>query len=253
MTKLLYNYQSVIRFDKPVTNHSILLRCQPPQLKCQKVVEEHLIVSPDFRVQTDVDVLGNRMVYGSQMSPHLSLVYLSVGVIDQLPYIVEPDAIPLAVYGFPTFLTTLRERIVVKLTGRVLEDAMEICHVVHDSLVYVPHSTSVDTPAEQVWRQRKGVCQDYAHLMLAVCRQCGMVARYVCGFVIGTGETHAWVEVFDGYAWIGYDPTHDVKLQLGYVPIAHGRDAADCSVSRGVYQGHAMQQVTVSVSLEEFN
>ena len=87
--------------------------------------------------------------------------------------------------------------------------------------------------------------------MIGFCRRCGIPARYVCGFMEGTGETHAWVEVYDGYSWIGFDPTNDCRIIYGYVKLAHGRDASDCPVSRGIYNGQALQQTQISVTLKE--
>ena len=74
---------------------------------------------------------------------------------------------------------------------------------------------------------------------------------YVNGFLVGEGETHAWVEIFDGYNWLGFDPTHNCRISDGYVKLAHGRDARDCSVSRGMYTGQAQQQTTIHVTLHE--
>ena len=87
--------------------------------------------------------------------------------------------------------------------------------------------------------------------MIALCRQRGIPARYVNGFLTGEGETHAWVEIFDGYNWLGFDPTHGRCISDGYVKLAHGRDVRDCSVSRGLYTGQAAQQTTIHVTLQE--
>ena len=132
------------------------------------------------------------------------------------------------------------------------EKARQLCHRVYEMMAYEPETTTVETPAAEVFSRQCGVCQDYAHLMISFCRANGLPARYVNGFLEGTGQTHAWVEVFDGYSWQGYDPTHDrTLLQQGYVKIAHGRDSADCPVSRGMFRGQAVQQTQISVTLQE--
>ena len=132
------------------------------------------------------------------------------------------------------------------------EKARQLCHRVYEMMAYEPETTTVETPAAEVFSRQCGVCQDYAHLMISFCRANGLPARYVNGFLEGTGQTHAWVEVFDGYSWQGYDPTHDrTLLQQGYVKIAHGRDSADCPVSRGMFCGQAVQQTQISVTLQE--
>ncbi|MDO4497959.1 MAG: transglutaminase family protein, partial [Bacteroidales bacterium] len=90
-----------------------------------------------------------------------------------------------------------------------------------------------------------------AHLMIALCRAKGWYARYVNGFILGEGQTHAWVEVSDGNVWVPYDPTLDVIPDWGYVKIAHGRDANDCPTNRGRFLGFTTETMSVSVSLSE--
>lgn len=134
-----------------------------------------------------------------------------------------------------------------------MEKAESIMRHINSILTYAPQSTDIETTAQEVIDSGKGVCQDFAHLMIAVCRHFGIHARYVCGFVEGTGETHAWVEVFDTQQsyWFGFDPTNDHIIDLGYVKLAHGRDAADCPVSRGQYNGFSNQETRISVILKE--
>ena len=107
------------------------------------------------------------------------------------------------------------------------------------------------TTASDVMRHRKGVCQDYAHLMTALCRMAGMPARYVCGLMKGEGQTHAWVEVHDGQCWYAFDPTNDTAIASGYIKLAHGRDALDCPVSRGTYLGVSTEETFISVKVQE--
>lgn len=184
------------------------------------------------------DPLGNRIAYGCQHEEHDTLAYVSTGIMDMGEYRVAPDAIPVMAYREPTPLTYLTED-ELESVGALPQDATGICHLVYQKLHYVPGMTTTETTASEVLAAGQGVCQDYAHLMIALCRASGMAARYVCGMMEGEGETHAWVEVFDGKAWTGYDPTHDVAIKYGYLKLGHGRDAADCPVSRGIYMGNA--------------
>lgn len=247
MKRYLYNYQVIITFGAPVTNHSVLLRCMPMNAGYQTVEEEHLIFSPDFWTMRGNDAFGNRVIYGGQREAHASYAYVSAGIVAMEPYAVKEPLRPSPVYLLPTPLTTLPSG--ERLCG--LSDAMEICAKVYDMLEYSPCVTTVDTPVTDVLRTGKGVCQDYAHLMIAMLRQSGVAARYVCGLLEGTGATHAWVEVYDGYGWQGYDPTNNTRITYGYIKLAHGRDAADCSVSRGLYSGATTQEQLVSVTVKE--
>ena len=85
------------------------------------------------------------------------------------------------------------------------------------------------------------MCQDYAHILLALCRREGLTARYVAGTIPGEGETHAWIEVWHEGRWKGFDPTNDRETDESYLTFAVGRDAEDCSLSRGVFIGAGNQ------------
>ena len=106
---------------------------------------------------------------------------------------------------------------------------------------------------------KRGVCQDFAHIMLAICRSWGMPARYVSGYLFTDREagdrsdpdaTHAWVEVFlPSYRWIGFDPTNNVMTGERHVAVAVGRDYGDVTPSRGVYKGDSESHLAVGVSV----
>ncbi|MDO4159364.1 MAG: transglutaminase family protein [Prevotellaceae bacterium] len=251
MKRYLYNYQTILTFSSPVINHSVLLRCQPMNADYQTVEEEHVIMSPDFWTCKGTDSFGNRILFGGEREPHSSFAFVSTGIVSMEPYNVKVTHGISPIYYLPTRLTSLSTRMERERTADIVADAMDICHAVHVMIEYVPCATTVETSAEDALQQRKGVCQDYAHLMIAICRQSGIAARYVCGFMEGTGETHAWVEIFDGYRWVGIDPTSDSQIVYGYVKLAHGRDAADCAVSRGLYAGLVSQEQIINVTLKE--
>jgi transglutaminase-like putative cysteine protease len=113
--------------------------------------------------------------------------------------------------------------------------------------------TGVRTTAAQALELGSGVCQDYAHLMLAVCRACGLPSRYVSGHLLGQGGTHAWVEVIlpirdgtgDAIAWT-FDPTHASRGGLGHVTIAVGRDYSDVAPTSGTYVSPARGRLVSS-------
>ena len=256
MKRYLYNYQTIVTFSQPVTNHYLLLRCQPMTGSYMRIDEEHLIVSPGYNISRDVDSFGNRLIYGGQREEHTALAYVSAGIVEMSQYVTRTPRGISPIYLIPTPLTTLDNEQAAEWenkhnSGDTVEEGMNICNEVYALMNYMPLTTTVDTPAMEVYRLKKGVCQDYAHLMIAICRLNGIAARYVCGFMEGTGETHAWVEIHDGYSWIGFDPTNNCRISYGYVKIAHGRDASDCPVNRGVYIGNALQQTQINVTLKE--
>jgi transglutaminase-like putative cysteine protease len=110
--------------------------------------------------------------------------------------------------------------------------------------------TDVETPASVALAGKGGVCQDYAHIMLAICRACGIPARYVSGFIPGEGYMHAWVEALvadtPGGAphWMSFDPTHDRRPDRQYLAVAMGRDYADVSPVTGSFYGSAPGRLT---------
>lgn len=256
MRKYLYNYQTVVAFGNRINSHAILLRCQPCNNAFQSVEESHIVLPHHFWLRHSTDTYGNPILFGGTREAHDTLAYVSTGIVAVGDYHL-PDNSPAPYYAFPTPLTAPDENIrkaCPKLNGSTIEQAMTLCHTVNALVNYAPQSTDNRTTAAEVFCTGQGVCQDYAHLMLAFCHSAGLLARYANGFLEGEGETHAWVEVYDGYAWTGIDPTHNRLIECGYVKLAHGRDASDCSVNRGTYMGNtcsAQQTTTINVTLKE--
>lgn len=257
MKKYLYNYQTIVTFSNPICDHQILLRCQPAANDFQSPTDEHLILPPEFRIKKSADAFGNRIIYGGTRDEHSVLAYVCAGIVQCKEYKIQSELMR-PFYGLDTPLThpTKEMEELLPLTGGSIEtQAADICHNIHEAICYEPFSTDVTTSAAEALRQRKGVCQDMAHLMIALCRMKGITARYANGFVEGIGATHAWAEVAiphdKGNVWIGIDPTHDRIIDYGYIKLAHGRDANDCTVNRGTYLGNSIQQTTINVTLQE--
>jgi transglutaminase-like putative cysteine protease len=148
----------------------------------------------------------------------------------------------------------------------VLEGARELMARIHDDFRYEPQATDVNTPALQSLAQRRGVCQDFAHVMLGCLRSLGLPARYVSGYLltepppgqprlVGSDASHAWVAVYlpaedSGPGdWVDLDPTNSQDASDEYVTLAIGRDYADVSPMRGVIHGGASHSLTVGVTV----
>lgn len=116
---------------------------------------------------------------------------------------------------------------------------------------YIPGSTDIHTTAGEAWAKKEGVCQDYAHIMITLCRLKGIPARYVNGMMIGEGSTHAWVEIYTGEGWYGLDPTNNLHVDDYYIKLAHGRDYGDCVLDRGMFRGNVSQTQKIYVNVEE--
>ncbi|MDQ3815486.1 MAG: transglutaminase family protein, partial [Armatimonadota bacterium] len=120
-----------------------------------------------------------------------------------------------------------------------------ICEWTHHALRYELGPTSIDTTASQALARGVGVCQDYAHLMIAVCRALGIPARYISGFNPAEGLMHAWVEALCDGQWQGWDPTHNRLTRPDCVFVACGRDFRDVSPITGSYRGRSEAQLQV--------
>lgn len=143
----------------------------------------------------------------------------------------------------------------------IWSDAQRLCRHIFRTFAYRPLSTGVGTTAKDAIRLRKGVCQDFAHVALGLCRCSGLPARYVSGYFIKTKgmpdeaedeASHAWIEVFvPGYGWAAFDPTHDRPADDRYVKVASGRDYADIRPVSGTYRGGKTRSLVVEVRVRE--
>jgi transglutaminase-like putative cysteine protease len=124
-----------------------------------------------------------------------------------------------------------------------MDFAQQACAWTHQALTYEWGVTSVKTDAASALSGGRGVCQDYAHIMLALCRAAGVPARYVSGHLLGDGGSHAWVEVLLGGPGgtprkaVALDPTHNRPIGRNYLTIAVGRDYADVAPTSGTFEG----------------
>jgi len=250
MKRYLYSYQTIVRFYGEVNRHFLKLRCQPFNNFCQHVIDESVVLHPtDFSLIFDLDGFGNKIIAGCSLSTHDSLAYISSGVVEQEKYLI-PDAAPSPYYRCPSSLTEPSAEI--KALAEQCSTPEDMCLAVFLNMDYTPGSTDVHTTAAAALSQHKGVCQDYAHILISMLRYRGYTARYVNGLIVGEGATHAWVEIHDGTHWYALDPTHNIRVEYGYIKLTHGRDANDCPVSRGSVSGtNICQQTEIRVIVNE--
>lgn len=264
MKKLKFDYEMKLTFDTPVTDHRFQLRCIPATGPRQQVVDVQMSVKPDIELEHNIDSFDSIVMTGYVAEPHDTFSYTVTGIafVDTAHTKEEPYK-PL--YRFNTPLTMpgpAIENMVRSCAERLttldadaddVAKATEIMHEVYSAFTYTPGSTTIRTTAEQALAQGKGVCQDYAHVMLSVCRSLGLTARYIAGLLCGEGATHAWMEIYQNGRWIGLDPTHDRMVDDTYITIAHGRDYRDCMLDIGVFSadGTVTQRQWVNASVHE--
>lgn len=145
-------------------------------------------------------------------------------------------------------------------TGNPLTMLTNLNQAIYNLFDYVPHSTEVDSPIEEALQARRGVCQDFAHIMIALARRLHIPCRYVSGYMFHRdpderdrsleGASHAWVEALvPRLGWVAFDPTNNLVGADRHIRVAIGRDYADVPPTRGVYKGEAQSELSVTVTV----
>jgi transglutaminase-like putative cysteine protease len=241
------------------------LRLRPLSSGGQQCTSFRLVTDPPgVRVRAYRDRLGNDVQHLEVIEDHdqISITALSEVSTPAVLSDTARDPSPLQVYDYlaPTeyapFSDPLRKlSATAKGPGTEAERSVEVMRSVRSLLVYEPGATDVMTRADAALALGRGVCQDFAHVMLAACRRAGIPSRYVSGYLydpLGQGEvaSHAWVDVLDAErGWVSFDPTHDREQTEAYVRVAVGRDYADVPPTRGVFKGTAAETLDVAVRI----
>jgi transglutaminase-like putative cysteine protease len=155
-------------------------------------------------------------------------------------------------------LDALARELKLERGGDPLVTARKLAEDIYKVFEYSPKATRVDSPIDHALAERRGVCQDFAHVMIALTRQLGIPARYVSGYLFqdagadrpSDGATHAWVDVLmPGLGWVGFDPTHNGLAGDRHIRVATGRDYADVPPTRGVYKGVTAVRTDLAVGV----
>ena len=156
-----------------------------------------------------------------------------------------------------TALAAFAERHRIEPWNDPLESLMRLSVILHRRLSYIPGATSAESPVDHVLQTDRGVCQDFAHVMIAIARSWGIPARYVSGYLHATGQsgehvpgiaTHAWAECrLPELGWIGFDPTNRTLADRRHIRVAEGRDYRDVSPTRGIVHGGGEARLEVDV------
>ena len=289
-------------YTAPVSLAHHLAHLQPMHDEHQRLLAFDLnIEPPPVQSRDSVDALGNAARHFSLAQPHDSLCVRAVSRLRVAPRFadLQPEASPpwdslaerlryVAQAAFePAVQFALPSPYVPRLAalrrygdasfrpGRpVALLAIELMQRIHADFRYESHSTDIDTPLDTVLSSKRGVCQDFAHLMAGVLRLRGVPARYVSGYLLtrapeggavmqGADASHAWVQVWcpgtpgvpgsgPGAGWLDLDPTNDVVPGSGHVRVAVGRDFGDVTPLRGVIRGGGQPTLTVGVTTRAF-
>lgn len=272
-------HQFTYRYELPVTNVRTIMRLAPNQhygRQRRLDIRWHMEPAADYRHY--LDAFGNLVWQMDHLRVEKEIICtVEMRVETEASYTTEghlvlqgtsPQETDCSVEASEfTRLTTLvdRSESLTRIAQRLREkgetpaDLTEaILHQVHAALRYERGRTHVGTTASEAVALGAGVCQDYTHVMLALCRLAGLPARYISGLLPGEGQMHAWVEVLlplgpdKVLAWVGFDPTHQRRCDERYITVANGRDYQDIAPTSGYYEGEAKSslEMAVSVSME---
>ena len=253
------------------------LRMEPVSDPLQSCHSYHLGVTPPTEVFRYIDGFGNHVHHYNLLVPHTLVRILSASVVETHPgshdlaasgatFPYDHRELPLEVLDFLQFRGSVRETPLLTPVldalrpsrGRPLGSlVLDVAHYIHSRFEYARNATLASSPVDEVLRKAKGVCQDFAHLMLAVLRAFGVPARYVSGYIHRPNkesQSHAWCEVWMAdLGWIGVDPTNDQIIDERFVKVAIGRDFTDVPPNKGMYRGKALEEIFVRVETRALN
>ena len=286
--RLRVHHRTVYSYGEPVPTSQHEARLSPREYEHQRTVSHSIEIVPRPQIRRRrFDYFGNRALHFAIAEPHRTLEVTATSVVE-VSRLLLPDLARTAPWEqVRDQLRSVRRRDVLDAyqmtfssprvplldecgayaapsfpAGRpVLEAVRDLTHRVRSDFVYETASTEISTPLETVMRTRRGVCQDFAHVMLSCLRALGLAGRYVSGYLltrpppgkaklIGVDASHAWAATWvPELGWVDFDPTNDLIPGEEHVTIAHGRDFSDVTPIRGVILGGGAHTLGVSVDV----
>ena len=276
------SYRATYRYDDPVSDEHDVLRLTPASNELQRVHGFELTVDPAARLFRHRDYFGTEATSVNIPEPHERLEIAADARVATRPAPEPPDGDVAALdsedyrrAGAEFLLPwsdvkrtdALAELIAETRRPRPLETLMALTELIPDRFEYRSGVTYVGSTIDDLLGGGAGVCQDFAHLALAILRRAGIAGRYVSGYLFAPGgeggasaevDTHAWVEALlpdgdGGPRWVGVDPTNAKLAGPDHVKIGHGRNYADVPPLRGVYRGQARAEHEVKVRMVDLD
>lgn len=277
--KLRILHRTEYRYALPIRNNSNELRVTPIENARQRTILHLVRVLPAVKMRRYQDLHRNTVYFFEVEETHKSLEIDVSSVVETSSPLLNtlPADAPLSALTRPEVAESFQPYLLsdgpVQITPQIWRTALDLraerpavvpvvqtlMHFVHETCKYVPGVTTVSTTTEEFFAKPQGVCQDFTHLLLALCRAIGIPARYVCGYVydpkrgevLGSHASHAWCEVWiPGFGWHGLDPTNKRATNEAYVASAVGRDYRDATPIRGSYWGTGDREMRVTVHVE---
>ena len=279
---LSINHVTKFRYGAPITESIMELRMRPLTEGPQRCLKFDVSLKPSARVTSYRDHLGNHVHYFDIPGRHTQLVINARSLVESLPRDEPPEALDPgdwdkldALVEGGDYWDMLMPSHFARPTDALLDFARELDlrrrddpltvlrelnAAIYNAFEYVPQSTTVDSPIDEALCARKGVCQDYSNIMIALARHLRVPCRYVSGYLFHRVEyndrsaqdaTHAWVEaLLPGLGWVGFDPTNNLLAGPRHIRVAVGRDYSDVPPTRGVFKGAAESELSVAVQVK---
>lgn len=263
MAFLNYEYKMKISYTEPVNKCYFTIKSIPADDFRQRSISYEISLLPPVTYSKGQDSFGNNQIIGSEPEAHSVFEFGIKGLVETNPVnivgAVNTSTVGMYKYAYgkcipgqkiKNFADSIKEEVA------QIEEATDKCRFIMNKLfaemTYKTGSTNVDTTAETAFEKREGVCQDYAHIFICLLRSFQIPARYVCGLIVGEGESHAWVEAACGDNYVAFDPTHNREVTDEYIKLGVGRDATDCAINRGVMWGGGDQSQEINVVVEKY-
>ncbi len=278
--KLSVFHRTAFIYGGSVTNSVNTLHLEPRTFPYQKTIAALIRVIPATRVRRFKDLFQNITHHFELPAPHSRLEIESRIRVHNLPLEVSAAAREATLESYGEL--SMRELIwpylqesrwvsrhpevwrqaldVTREFTTIYDQAKALMAWIHREFRYEPGVTNVNTHLEEAFEMRHGVCQDFSHVMLGLCRSVGIPARYASGYLyngprdtlVGAQASHAWTEVYlPAAGWIGFDPTNNTLADERYVKIAVGRDYEDVAPVRGNYHGTGHCRMEIQVEVEK--
>jgi transglutaminase-like putative cysteine protease len=277
--KLSVFHRTTFHYGSPVTQSVNTLHLEPRTFPYQKTLGALIRVLPATRVKRFTDLFQNITHHFELPAPHSRLEIESRIKVHNLPLEISTAGRESTVEGLKD--SSIREQVwpylqesrwvsrhpevwrkavdITRPHRALFDQAMAMMDWIHEEFKYEPGATNVNTHLEDAFAMRCGVCQDFTHVMIGLCRAAGIPARYASGYLyngprdslLGSQASHAWCEVYlPAAGWIGFDPTNNMLADERYVKISVGRDYEDVAPIRGSYcgTGHCRMEVHVEVT-----
>jgi transglutaminase-like putative cysteine protease len=280
---LSITHQTDLTYTNYISESVMELRMAPQQEKNQHRLSFNLAIGPASKVKSYFDWLGNSVHAFSINALHNEIQIIATSVVETLYQPVRLESLSdrwqkdgvydytlldFLQFGGPVVDTPMLRELAASLVASVsrgndpvrLGDLLSaILKIIDDDFTYEKGVTTSASPITEILAHRRGVCQDFTHLMIGLARACNIPARYVSGYIHpdrerfrGYSQTHAWVEVFaPSLGWVGLDPTNNCVAGENFVKVALGRNYQDVPPNKGVYKGDSKEAINVAVQSEQ--